>query len=190
MMLRIEQDNEQFVQLVETAAPIYSQAFAGYPWFEDISIEVARQRILENVGFKGFSGFVAFQDEKMAGLSWLDTPELEALIQRGRNDHLQEFIDKMVDDRGQVPLIYVRDTLVKPEFQGQGIASALKRYYLEFCSQKFENGALMLTRHREDNIAIIKGSIRWGFQPTGVRVPTSADPSIHHEYWYKYIPES
>lgn len=117
----------------------------------------------------------------------MDTPKLETLIQPGRNDRLVRIVKEIYAKYEELPLVYVRDTLVKPEFQGQGIAGQLKSTYLRFLEDSYINGALILTRHREDNEAILRSSLRHGFKPTGVRFPTSVNPNINHEFWYRLV---
>src|SRR3989344_4421891 len=116
-MWEIKQDNRMFVEEVDILSKLYTQAFAGYPWFENLSFEQARTRVLESADGRGFK---ALSDNQLVGASWFDTPTPPELIQQGRNDALLNFIlDKILSTKLPT-LIYIRDTLVGPEYQGKG----------------------------------------------------------------------
>ena len=60
---------------------------------------------------------------------------------------------------------------------------------LKILSTRYEP-ILLLTRMRDDNKAIIKINEKFGLKRSGIRMPSSvepSDPSKFHEFWYKVI---
>lgn len=58
---------------------------------------------------------------------------------------------------------------------------------VELLQEKYPGGVLAYTRMRDDNHGIIKINTRTGFSRSGVTVPSSSNPNLKHEYWYKAI---
>ena len=170
----------------EAVREILPAAFAGFPWYEDLSSEEVRRRIEIQRTKRGFSGLIAREGGMIVGASWWDSPTFKELgTERGVD--LANFAAQKVSATGShVTLIWGRETIVDPSYQGRGIASALKKAFVERLSR--EGGFLVLTRMREDNRPIIAVNKKLGFVPTGIRIKSSQIPSVFHEYWYLEIP--
>lgn len=164
---------------------IYIGAFSGYPWFETNSTENITQIIEKNAQKKGFTIFcLEDKNNNLIGASWFDTPSLDEL-ETEKGVAIRTFSENKMKEEGLHTLIFVRDTIVKPDQQGKGVASYLKDTYLKFIQETFTDGVLLITRHKDDNFAIIKTSEKRGFLRSGVRMPSKQDQNVFNEYWYK-----
>lgn len=158
---------------------LYRAAFAGAPWFENMSEEEAVVRWNLHRGKNGFSCLVAEEAGELMGATWWDIPSIDAL-RAERGDALAEFALRESATGGRI--IWIRETVVSPQFQCRGIARALKASSLEVISA--EAKSLILTRMRDDNMSILRVAMRLGFKRTGICVPSKSNPNVQHEYWY------
>lgn len=166
---------------------ILPAAFAGSPWYENLSHEEVTRRLESIQAKRGLAGLVAEEADVVFGTSLWDTPTiLELESERGKA--LANFAtEKSRSASGkQVVLVWARETLVHPKYQGQGVASALKKTFITRLG--IEDGFLILTRMREDNRPIIAVNKRLGFNRTGIRTESSQKAGVFHEYWYLEIP--
>lgn len=186
-MIELTLNTKKFEEKLEDIVSVYQRAFAGYPWFENLSDDEVQKRLVNNSGKNGFQPFIAEgPNGEVAGALWYDTPTLEQLsAERGKE--LAEFASTVCQENNLQHLIWEREVLVDPQFQKQGIATRLRTAFLSYLIEAFPDGALMLTRMRDDNIGIIKIAERVDYARTGIRVPSSQTPGIFHEYWYKVI---
>ena len=162
---------------------IYQAAFAGYPWFENLSDDTVQKRWQSDSAQPGFKCLVAIIDDIVVGAVWWnELTKSNLLLERGQA--IVDFVTEKYPDR---PLIWERETMTDPAYQGRGIASALR---VELLSQISRNGQplMILTRMRDDNFAIIKIAQKVGFSRTGIRLPSSASKDIYHEYWCYHYP--
>ncbi len=156
---------------------IYQLAFAGFPWYEDLSEEEISRRWQSCVVKDGFQCLVVEVDGVVAGVLWWDLPSLEQLKEERGNPLL--FFAKA----RQGTVIWEREVMVSPSYHGRGIGTLLRRRFLEImdsCYQDF----LVLTRMRDDNVGIIRIGEKVGFQRTGIRMSSSMKPGVCHEYWF------
>jgi ribosomal protein S18 acetylase RimI-like enzyme len=166
---------------------IYAQAFAGYPWFENLSRDTVSQRIQIHTEKPGFELVVAENSGILSGATWFyeDTDEGVTLQKNGQE--LLSILNSLREIYGVSSLVYICETIVNPNNQGQGIASKLKTMSIDLLQEKYPSGVLAYTRMRDDNQGIIKINTRAGFSRSGVTVPSSSNPDLRHEYWYKVI---
>lgn len=159
---------------------IYQQAFAGFPWFENLSDEEVQSRWKTQSSKDGFECIVAEESGRIVGASWWDTPTLKDLAnERGKD--LADFSREK-----NFPLIvWIRETVVDPLFQKRGVAKKLKQESLDRLSKR--KPCLVLTRMREDNKAIIRINESVGFVRTGIKRLSSQVAGVFHEYWYLEI---
>jgi GNAT superfamily N-acetyltransferase len=170
---------ESDVQLI---IAVYKAAFAGFPWFEDLSISAVQLRWESYVSKAGFECFVFKTNDSLAGAIWWDLPSINHLRQE-RGDELANFYRDKFASRS---LIWERDLIVSPSFQGQGIATQLRRYFIAYI-ESIHRSVVILTRMRNDNIGTIKIAEKLDFKRSGIRIPSSANPGIFHEYWYRLV---
>jgi len=160
---------------------IYQLAFAGYPWFENLSQEEVNLRWQTQSARRGFTCLVAEIDNEVVGATWYDIITLEELrLERG--DDLANFAENF----SGCDIVWLRETCVHPEFHGRGIARALKEAVIASI-QQINQPRLLLTRMREDNYAIIKINISLGFTRTMIKMPCSLTKGKFHEHWYKKL---
>lgn len=134
----------------------------------------------------GFECLVTEHDGLVVGfLSWC-TPTLEEL-KKERGSELAVFAAKY-----RLPIVWLEVICADPDYQRQGIARRLREDAIYSFQDRVCGGmvCLWLTRHREDNIPIIRLSQSMGFRPVGIRVPSSQVPGLHHEYWYWEAPDN
>lgn len=155
---------------------IWQKAFAGPPWYENLSHEEMERRWQACCKKNGFGCLLMQHDEKIVGfISW-HTPTIDELIEE-RGQALATFATQCGRS-----VVWLEVTCTDPDFQKKGVARTMREYALSKFQQS--NGFLLLTRHREDNIPIINLSRSMGFLPVGIKVPSSQVHGIHHEYWY------
>lgn len=176
MVIVIREFLEKDVLSIQT---IYREAFKGFPWFENLTDEEVQIRWQRQSTKKCFSCVVAEVDERLVGATWWDTisPE-QLLVERGIR--LADFVGNFYG----FDLVWLRETCVRPKYQGQGIAQALKLAVIGKLAI-LNKPILLLTRMREDNLPIISINRKLGFKRTGIKVPSSQIAGVYHEYWYK-----
>lgn len=161
---------------------MYIKCFAGYPWFETLSMEEVTKRWLSNSSQQNFTCIVAELNDEVAGsMWWNDLTETALLKERG-----PKLFAFAKENFPNIRVVWERELMVSPEFTGKKIASNLRG---EFLSRLLKRQApfLILTRMRDDNFAVIKIAERIGYARTGIRMPCSIKPSVCHEYWYRAI---
>lgn len=169
----------------EPLADMYRRAFLGKPWFEDLSSEEVNKRLTIQSTRRGFQALVARSlKNEIAGALWFDSPSLE-VIESERGTQLAQFA-KRYSELG-IPIVWEREVIVDPNFQNQGIATRLRETFLSYLRLAYPNGAIILTRMRDDNDTIIAIAKRLGFERTGIATPSSQVYGVNHEYWYKNI---
>lgn len=158
---------------------VYQRAFAGLPWYEQLSDEEVARRWLACSTRRGFFCLVAEAVGQVIGFTCFDTPTLPELEQeRG------EALAKFTSASGQERVVWIRETCVTPEFQGKSLARVLKEAaWSKLCDDK--KSAIVLTRMRDDNTRIIHLNETLGFRRTGIRLPDGLIPSVFQEYWYR-----
>ncbi|KKR07301.1 MAG: hypothetical protein UT32_C0013G0020 [Parcubacteria group bacterium GW2011_GWC2_39_14] len=162
----------------EAVARVYQAAFAGFPWFEDLTFGEVMARLDPLFEKPGFTGMVMFYGDDIVGAHWHDILSLQQLRADRSNDLAQWVIDNGHSDK---LLIWERELIVHPEFQCQGRAYVLRQAFLKKLIA-YKTPLLVLTRLREDNIGSIKSAERIGMTDTGVTKPASQAPLKHH-YW-------
>lgn len=101
---------------------IYRACFSGPPWNQNTTEEEAAARWQDHSSRPGFTCFVAAESHRVVGASWFDPISRETLAQeRGR-----ELVNFATAIDSSLPLVWIRETIVDPSFQGKRIASQLK----------------------------------------------------------------
>lgn len=186
-MIERNPNTPRFKEKVDQILKMYQEAFAGFPWFEDLSTEEVAKRLSSSITKDGFESFVAENEsEEIIGALWFDTPSFEQL-QTERGEKLAGFVRNIYETTGHCELVWERELMVRPDYQRQRIATRLRMTFLTYLSGKYPNGVLVLTRMRDDNIGTLKIAQELGYRRTGIRMPSSQDPNIYHEFWYNYI---
>ncbi|MFZ3009959.1 MAG: GNAT family N-acetyltransferase [Candidatus Microsaccharimonas sp.] len=178
---------ETFVKRRHEVAELLRQSFAGAPWFEDLSEQEALARTESYIQKPGFEAILALGKSGViaAGL-WCDTPSLDQLsAERGAD--LADFAAITLDREGAEGIVWEREVVVSPNFQGRGLATQLRGEFLRTVATSTARSALMLTRMRDDNAAIITVAEKFDYERTGIRMPSSQNPDVSHEYWYKVV---
>lgn len=157
---------------------VYRLAFAGPPWYEQLSSEEVARRWQKCVSERGFGCLVAEIAGQVIGFTCWDEPTLAGLAQE-RGEALANFAAKR-----NRPVVWFRETCVDPSRQGEGVARRLKDAVVLYVSGT-KRSYLALTRLRDDNTRIIRLNESLGFQRTGIRVPSSQVSGLFHEYWYQ-----
>ncbi|MDP3964885.1 MAG: GNAT family N-acetyltransferase [bacterium] len=155
------------------------EAFACHPWFEELSFAEAATRWVETTRRRGFHCLVATQDHRLVGAIWWDSPAISEL-KNERGTALAAFAVRHLERN--TTLVWIRDLIVLPDRQGQGIGHQLRQKMIEHCVSK--NSVLFLTRIRNDNTSMIRMNHAMGFLRSGITVPCSLKPDVLHEYWY------
>lgn len=172
---------------------LYQAAFAGPPWYEQLSDEEVLRRLQANMSKPGFDSLIVNRGSKIAGALWYDTPsldELEAEFQKP----LRDFAEGLQEQTGITNLVWEREVIVDPAKQKQGIASQLRGNFLERLTNNYPQGVIVLTRMRDDNIGIRRIGEKFGFEQTSVSYTYEKEnqdgkkQSITQRFWYKVIP--
>lgn len=158
----------------------YQRAFAGFPWYEQLTEDVVWARWLEYCGKSGFCGLVAVDRNLVVGGIWGDRPTVTEL-EAERGMALARFAERYVD--GGSALCWIRETIVEPSRQNEGIGLTLREAFVELVHND-SGSTLFLTRVHRDNVPIIRLNQRMGFLPTGITVQSRTWPGVQHEYWY------
>lgn len=165
------QRDEQYIK------EMYKRAFAGLPWFEDLSVEEVEKRWKNQSTKRGFSCLVADEEGKVIGGTWWDTPNLEELRHERGN-----LLAELAKESGIENIVWLRETCIDPLYKNKGVARQLKKKAVEIIKQR--KPCLLLTRMRDDNLAIITLNTDLGFRRTGIRITCSIKRDTFHEYWY------
>lgn len=183
MIRKFRDDDSKDVQV------IYRTAFGGQPWYETLSEEEIVRRWGTCRAKLGFDCLVAEEKGEIIGATWWDTPTIDELRQE-RGNILAAFAhDPRSAPRWACPpktIVWIRETVVVPDAQRCGVARTLKTHVLNMLSY-LPKPVLVLTRMRDDNVAIIRTNAHLGFLRTGIRVPSSQRRDIAHEYWHLLI---
>ena len=170
---------------VEQILEVYQRAFAGFPWFEELSDEEVLQRWEEQSTMNSFRCLVAIDKEtdQIIGAHWHDMINLKGL-KTERGAELADWVQAQV---GVIfahlcVLVWERELVVDPDWGRRGIGTALREAFLQE-KKKLGVAYMILTRLREDNIGSIKPVWRMGFRKTGIQKPSS-QTSFMHDYWY------
>lgn len=158
---------------------IYQLAFSGYPWHEDLSQETVADRWQYDSSQPNFQCFIGENDDKIIGSVWWNCTNYELLLAE-KGPALTAFAQNKAPN---LPWIWEREVLVDPCFQGQGLATLLRRNFLAQVQTEYGK-ALIMTRMRDDNYAIIRIAEKMSFKRTGIRMQSSGNPEVYHEYWY------
>ena len=158
---------------------MYQAAFAGFPWYESLTPAEVEGRFKKQTQLPGFQGLVAIRDGSIAGAIWWESTSIEDLRQE-RGERLATFAQGL---REYQNLIWEREVIVSPLFQGRGIGLALRQQFVQRVNIDYRS-VLILTRMRDDNLPVIRIAERCGFLRTGIKVPSSQVLGLNHEYWY------
>jgi RimJ/RimL family protein N-acetyltransferase len=188
-MIERNPQSDVFKKRLPEVASMYKDAFAGYPWFENLTFDEAFKRVNDHASREGFEAFIAEAYDgsgEIVGGLWYDKLSIDELHQeRGRE--LASLAQELQKQHEASDVIWEREVLVKPSYQGQKIATRLRTAFLAYLGEDLVNGGIVLTRMRDDNYAIIKVAEAVGFQRTGIKLPSSQNPTTQHEYWYRII---
>lgn len=166
---------EEFAQI----SKLYKEAFSGYPWYENLSDQEVSSRLTDHFFSRDdFMCLIAEIDNSIVGATWCDVLSIESL-EKERGNLLSSFVKNVSDYQ----IIWVRETIVKKEFQGKGIAKTLKNEHMSVLKKNYPGG-IALTRMRDDNFAIIKINSNAGWLKTGIRMQSLKDLTKWHEYYY------
>jgi RimJ/RimL family protein N-acetyltransferase len=157
----------------------YQRAFAGYPWFEDLSDEEILRRWTRDSSQPNFCCFVAEYDGLAVGTLYGNEMNISSL-QYERGEKLENFVAM---NYGEYKIFWEREVIVNPSHQGKGIAASLRRSLLDFLRQKLEK-TIILTRMRSDNFAIMKVASKVGYEMIEITLPSSQKEGVFHRYWY------
>lgn len=164
----------------ESLEKVYKRAFAGFPWYENLSKKEVRHRLDAQETKRGFSGLVAVEGGRVIGGIWWDNPTIAELATE-RGELLVQFASKEIVGY-ESAVIWERELLVDPDYQGRGIATVLRQSFIgNLCQQ---GDFLILTRMRDDNIPTIRIAEKLGYRRTGIRVPSSQKSGVCHEFWF------
>lgn len=158
---------------------VLRRAFSGPPWNESWDQPKVDRMWKDHSMRPGFDCLVADRDGRVVAATWYDTPSDEDLA-RERGTELSNFV-RSHGAEGSV--VWIRETVCDPDVQGTGLAGRLKEAALARLKDRFL-GCLLLTRMRDDNVAIVRINRRLGFEKTGVRVAFQNIPGLVHDYWY------
>ena len=163
---------------------IYQACFSGPFWNLNLTKESVAARWQDHCSREGFTCFVTEEGQKVVGASWFDMISRETLASECGSE-LADFT-ALIDPA--LSLIWIRETIVDPAFQGKRIASRLKNRIMHEI-RSCHAPVILLTRMRDDNTKIVRINERLGFLRTGIRVASRAIPGLIHDYWY-YVMES
>lgn len=158
---------------------LYRICFSGQPWNQDVPEEEVAARWQDHSSRQGFTCFVAEESQQVVGASWFDTISHEALAKE-RGHELVDFVKSI---NPTLSLIWIRETIVDPAFQGRSIATQLKERAMQEIRGRFVP-VILLTRMREDNTKIVRANEKLGFKRTEITVASKATLGLFHSYWY------
>lgn len=177
MKIRPFQDEDR-----EGIVLLYQRAFAGFPWYQSLTIETLRERFAKDQSRPGFQCLVADIDCRVAGACWWDETSVE-LLRAERGEELARFLEERPGYAGE-KAVWFRDTMVDPDFMRQGIAKGLKKDAFGIIQK--DGVQFVFTRFRNDNAPIIAVNQRFGMVPTGITVMIhmSTGGVTDGAYWY------
>ena len=164
---------------IKSILAVYQRSFREYPWFEDLTNDELKERWRVGRSKPGFECFIYEVSGTVAGVIWWDVITLERLLSE-RGNRLANFVKL---NYSESILIWEREVMVHPSFQGRGVATKLREFLVERMRKNL-NKTLILTRAREDNFGMIKISKKMSFQQTGIKKASSQKEGVFHEYWY------
>jgi len=180
-------DASYFLQKLPEILAVYREAFSGAPWFLSISPVTAYSRISNHINRNEFTAFIAREENgEIVGVVWFYSPTPEEL-ETDEGPDLKEFAERILRENKIRKIVWEREIHVRPKYQGQHIATKLRKMMLSFLASKYPEGVLLFTRMREDNAAVIKVAEKVGFQRTGIRVSSTSKLNVQHEYWYQKL---
>lgn len=182
----IKLNKNEFLSRFAEIASVYKKAFAGFPWFENLSQEEVRLRLVNDVKKKTFECLLAIgQNAKVQGCLWFDDISID-MLRKERGQELVDFAQNFCKNHVVLKIVWEREIFVSPDWQRQKIASQLRSILISHLETGLKS-VLLLTKMRDDNTGIIKIAEKLGFRRTGIRAPSSQIPDLFHEYWFKYI---
>jgi len=174
----------------------YKQAFAGAPWFENLTDEQVMERWLKCYRHFGFAALVAFEHENLVGSHWrelMNVAEVAATWGNGLGRFAFDFLRRQAPCPPELmtvhpggDIIWERHLSVLPTAQGKGVGTMLRRAFIERLSREPGN-FLVLTRMRADNAASIRTAEKIGFVRTGVVMSSRSTPGVNHEFWFRHV---
>lgn len=185
--------DKKIIPKFEQTAKTYQAAFAGYPWYENLTSIQTKERIKSDLNRPGFEG-VWFVDESdnLIGASWYYDIDLDK-VKGERGDELALFTTNLMKNNKISQVVWQSMTLVSPEHQRQGVGSELKKVIFQGLQDRANKvgSILYLTRIREDNSGS-QGMNKNFLKQTGIKIAASrTNPNqpegIMHEYWYRII---
>jgi GNAT superfamily N-acetyltransferase len=185
--------DEAIIPQFEQTIQVYKDAFAGYPWFEDLTAEQVQRRIENDLSRPGFEG-VWFIDENLdlLGASWYYDINLDQ-IKAERGEALATFAQTTINEHGINHVVWHSMTAVAPKYQRLGIGREIKKVVFQDLQTVADSSGpiLYLTRIRGDNFGS-QGMNREFLSTTGIKIAASkTNPNqpdgIMHEYWYRII---
>lgn len=172
-----------FPQLVE----LYKDTFKDAPWHLELTTEYVQDRLRSHFSQESCNIIVFVHEGKIVGATWYDQPTLEDLAQM-RGDEIARYVQENLDAKGIKDYVWMRETIVHPQMQRQGIGRKLREEVLSHIENSYPAGVFVLTRHREDNAGILKLSHENGYSRTGVRQLQKLNGvMVENEFWYKLI---
>lgn len=178
-------------QHTATVTQIYQRAFAGSPWFENLTMEEVTRRFHEQKAKIGFQGLVVkdlYYGKTIAGAAWWDTPTIEQLTAE-RGEQLVSFVQSLGPIQPglwqeTIRIVWEREIIIDPSWQHKGYGRALRWAFIRTAYNLYGDPTCILTRMRNDNDPIILIARAFGFKRTGIKIPSSQIPGLTHEYWY------
>lgn len=167
---------------------MYAQAFSGYPWYENLSYSDIEARIKSHENNINFELVLIRNDEnEIIGATWFYEDSKLGITQQKNGQKLQKVLQKLMSNSEIQNVVYICETIVATNHQGKGVATELKGKSLDIVKNKYPNGVILYTRMRDDNNGIIIINSKHGFRRSGVKVASSSNSDISHEYWFKVI---
>lgn len=173
---------------VDAICAAYRQAFAGAPWFENLTDEQISERWRKSFNHFGFAALVALDHGVVVGSHWWEVTHVLELA-KNWNHELAHFARDFVACRLTRPIgdiIWERHLSVLPAAQRRGVGTMLRRAFVDRLS-RCPGDFLVLTRMRSDNTPALRTAEKVGFQRTGVVAPSRSAPGVNHEFWYRHV---
>lgn len=187
-MIDREPNTKKFIGNLDQVYLMYKEAFAGFPWYENLLYEEIQKRVTVDLSKEGFDSFIAENpnDGNIIGGLWFYSITVSSL-ESERGKELANFGRFICESNGITNIIWERELMVKPDFQNARIGTRLRTNFVFYLADRYPQGTVILTRLRDDNIGTIKIAERLGYLRSNVRIPSSKNQSLFHEYWYKLV---